>query len=222
MANSLVKESSPFRWRRWLKILAFVCGILLVLLMVAYFVVTSSRFFKGVILPKVSQAVGATITVDEASISPFSQVVLTGLNVQTTGEKPLLTAKEVRARYSLWAIIHGRISVDEVAIVSPGINVVKKADGTSNLDPLRKKFAEEKSAREKTSKEKKPSAASRPLQVDVKKISITHVALRSVQEYAGGKSDFAEISDLNLSIAGIKNGQTRSEERRVGKEWRSR
>ena len=204
----MVKKSMPLKRRLWLKILALILGVLVVLVVIAYFVVTSSGFFKGVILPRVSQAVGATITVDDASISPFSQVVLTGLKVQTTGEKPLLTAKEVRARYRLWAIIHGRVSVDEVAIVSPVINVVNKADGTSNLDPLRKKFAEEKSAREKTSKEKKPSAASRPLQVDVKKISITHVALRSVQEYAGGKSDFAEISDLNLSIAGIKNGQT--------------
>ena len=65
---------APRKRSSWLRKLLFVFGGLLVLLVVAYFVVTSSAFFKGVILPRASKAVGGQITVAEASISPFSQV----------------------------------------------------------------------------------------------------------------------------------------------------
>ena len=88
------------------------------LLVVVYFVATSGAFFKGVILPRVSKAMNAEVTVSDASISPFSQVVLHNLKVQTTGAEPLVTAAEVRLRYSLMDIIGGNIHVDEVA---PGL-----------------------------------------------------------------------------------------------------
>ena len=63
---------------------------LIVLVVVAYFVATSSAFFKGVILPRVGKAMGGEVTVADASISPFSQVVLRQLKVKTTGTEPLL------------------------------------------------------------------------------------------------------------------------------------
>jgi hypothetical protein len=85
------------------------------LLVVAYFVVTSSAFFKGVILPRAGKAVGSQITVADASISPFSQVHLPQLKVQTTGTEPLLQAEEVRLRYSPFSILGGTIKVDELS-----------------------------------------------------------------------------------------------------------
>src|SRR5436305_2099840 len=59
-----------------LRTLLWVCGVLVVLLVVAYFVGTSSAFLKGVILPKVSHSINADVTVADASIHPFSSVVL--------------------------------------------------------------------------------------------------------------------------------------------------
>src|SRR5688572_23035998 len=58
------------------KKLLIAVGVLFVLLVVAYFVGTSTAFLKGVILPRVSKSVGADITVTDASISPFSRVEL--------------------------------------------------------------------------------------------------------------------------------------------------
>ena len=84
--------------------------------MVAYFVATSSAFFKGVILPRASKALNATITVSDASVSPFRQVVLHNLKVQTAGSEPLVTAPEVRLRYSLMDILGGNIHVDEATL----------------------------------------------------------------------------------------------------------
>src|SRR2546422_244410 len=136
MANAPVAPAQPTKLRRRFRKLAWLGGGLLALIVVLYFVVTSSAFFRGFILPRVARALNAEITVGDASISPFSQVVLRQLKVKTTGPEPLLQADEVRLRYSLWSVVGGHIKVDEVTLDSPTIQIVQNADGTSNLDPL--------------------------------------------------------------------------------------
>src|SRR5688572_22345184 len=136
--------------RRWPKILWGVISILVIPLVVGYFVATSESFVKRVILPKVSDSANADVTVGSASISPFSKVVLRDVKVHPRGAEPLMTAQEVRLRYSLWAIIRGNIKVDEVFVGAPVIEVITHPDGTSNLDPLLK-------ATEKDKKEREPS-----------------------------------------------------------------
>src|SRR5438105_8278352 len=126
---------TPVKRRRWLRLFSFILLGWLLLLLIVSFVATSSFFFEGAVLPRVSKAVNATITVGSASISPFSQVVLRGLKVQTTGPDTLLTAREARVRYSLRDIIGGKINVGEVILDSPSVQIVENADGTSNLDP---------------------------------------------------------------------------------------
>src|SRR5204863_7772662 len=99
MADTPVASPAPRRKRRWFRTLVWVFGVLLILLVVAYFVGTSTAFLKGVILPKASASLNAKVTVTDASISPFKQVVLKDLKVETTGTEPLLVAPEVRLRY---------------------------------------------------------------------------------------------------------------------------
>jgi len=65
MSDKNVPTISPRKRRGWLRALAWGSAILLVLLLVVYFVGTSSAFFKGVILPKVSTALNATVTVSK-------------------------------------------------------------------------------------------------------------------------------------------------------------
>src|SRR3954447_20174738 len=101
MADTTVSSTPPKKRRGFLRALAWIFGILLILIVLAYFVGTSSAFFKGVILPRVSKALNADVTVSDASISPFKEVVLHNLKVQAAGQEPVLTAPEVRAHYSL-------------------------------------------------------------------------------------------------------------------------
>ena len=121
MIDTTDSTPAPRKRRGWLRAIAWVFGLLIVLLVTVYLVATSGAFFKGVILPRVSKAMNAEVTVSDASISPFSQVVLQNLKVQTTGVDPLVTAAEVRLRYSLMDIIGGNIHVDEVALISPTV-----------------------------------------------------------------------------------------------------
>src|SRR5438876_10517401 len=113
MADATVSSPAPRKRRNWLRAIAWILGILVVLVVVIYFVGTSSAVFKSVILPKVSKSLNAQVTVSDASISPFSQVILRDLKVQTTGSEPLVSAPEVRLRYHLMDIIGGHLDVDE-------------------------------------------------------------------------------------------------------------
>ena len=206
MANATSVTPAPSKRRGWLRALAWVFGIIIVVLVVVYFVATSSGFLTGVILPRVSKAMNAQITVSDASISPFSQVILRGLKVQTTGTEPLVSAAEVRLRYSLMDIIRGNIHVDEVTLASPTVTLIENPDGSSNLDPLLK-AQPAKPAEQKPVPPAKPSAG-KPLQLDLKKFALTDATIRRVKNYANGNRDMAELSHVNLTLDDLKNGQT--------------
>jgi uncharacterized protein involved in outer membrane biogenesis len=202
MANATVNDSAPRKRGGWLKILGVVAGVLVVLLVAAYLVVTSSGFFKGVILPRASKSLGAEITVSDASISPFSQVVLHNLKVRTTGPDPLVTAAEVRARYNLRAILGGNILVDEVTLASPTVVLVENADGSSNLDPILK--AQKSSAKPSSA----PSQPGKPAMVDLRKLALTDATVRQLKTDKDGTKTVVELTHLNVDLEGIKNGAT--------------
>lgn len=194
-----VPPAAPKRKFAWLRWLGIILGIVVVLLVAAYFVGTSSWFLKSVILPRAGKTINATITVSDASISPFSQVILRNLWVKTTGAEPLVAASEVRLRYDLMKIMRGNIKVDEVAVVSPILNLVENQDGSSNLDPVLK-------SQQKPSQPEKPSE--KPLQLDIAKITVSDGKVSRTKLYSGANRDTAEISKFNLAIENVKNGQT--------------
>jgi uncharacterized protein involved in outer membrane biogenesis len=200
MADATTTSPVRPKKRRWLRLLGWVFGILILLLVVGYFVGTSSSFFKGVILPKVSASLNATVTVSDASVSPFKQVVLRDLKVQTTGTEPLVAAAEVRLRYNLMDIIGGNIHVDEAALVSPTINLIENPDRTSNLDPILK------SPKQKPQPE--PTKPSKPPQIDIRKVSLSEGTIRQVKLYKNGNRDQTELSHINVTAENLKNGQT--------------
>src|SRR5438093_5407812 len=198
MPNQTTESSKPVKRRSWRRRLLTLGGGLVVLLFILYFVATSAAFLKSVVLPRVSKALNAEITVGDASLSPFSQVVLRQLTVKTTGAEPLLQANEVRLRYSLWSIIGGKIKVDEVTLDSPAIQIVQNADGTSNLDPLLKKEARPA--------EKPPAGPSKALQLDVRNVALKNVKLRATQNFKDGARQTIELSDINIGLDQLKNG----------------
>lgn len=190
----------PTRRGGWFRKLAWVAGILVVLLVVAWFVVTSGAFFKSFILPKVGAAMNSEVTVSDASISPFSQVVLKNLKVTPRGKETLLAADEIRLRYSLGAILGGNVKVDEIAFASPTVSLVQEADGSSNLDPILQ-------GRPAGAKQPEPSATpAKPLQVAVTKVALNNGTVRLVKNYAGGKRDLTGITGLNVTLENLKNG----------------
>jgi len=197
-------KTSTRRPRRWLRWIGISLGTLVLLLVVAYFVGTSEWAFKSIILPKVSTAMNAQVTVEGANLSPFSAVTLRGLKVATKGAEPLVTAQEVRARYSLMDIIKGNIHVSEVALESPVVNLVTFADGTSNLDPITK----EKEAKEPREKKKEEKKDGEPTKVNLQKFLLNNATVRKVTERKDGTRELIELTGVNITADDIANGKT--------------
>src|SRR5437667_7344371 len=205
MSQTTSNPPAPRRRGRWLRIVAGIFGFFIVLLVAVYFVGTSSAFFKGFILPRVSKSINAQVTVSEASISPFKEVILHNFQVRTTGEEPLVTSPEVRARYSLMDIIGGNIHVDEATLSSPTVVLIENPDGSSNLDPILKS---QKEAKPKEQQPAPPGKPAKSIHLDVKKIALTEGTLRRIKLYKNGNRDVMEVSHLNVTADDVKNGQS--------------
>ncbi|MCL4787829.1 MAG: AsmA family protein [Verrucomicrobia bacterium] len=194
--KSKTKLPEPGRWRRRLVV---AVGVIFALLLVTYFVLSSNAFVKGVIVPRVGAALNADLSVSSASVSPFSKVALRDVKLTPKGAETLLTVNSVSARYSLRAILGGRIVVEEVTVISPVISLVEKADGSSNLDPLLKSFASEPKA---TPPATQPSE---PLDVDIKAVNIKGATVRYLRQRQDGQ-DKVELDNVNLTLADLRNG----------------
>jgi uncharacterized protein involved in outer membrane biogenesis len=201
--ESLTIEKQRSWLQRALPIAAWGAGVLVFLTLVAYLVVTSSGFIKRVILPRVSTAIHADVTVTDISVHPFSKITVRGLKVQVKGQEPFITAPEVRASYSLWSILRGKPRISEIALISPTVNLVENPDGSSNWDTLKasgKKPSESKSSR--------PGKSSKPAQIEVRKATLSNATFRKVKYYPGNHRDSLEVANVNLTLANVKNGQT--------------
>jgi len=184
------------------KKLFIVLGILLVLPVLLYFILTSSAFIKGFVLPKADKALNAHITVDDVSVSAFSSVSLRGLKVTTTSPEPLLSADAASVHYSLFDIIGGKLSVSEVKIQAPTVKIIKNADGTSNLDPITKALAANTTKPEPA----KPATSSKNLNLNLKNISLENAHFVFAEANKEGGKQNIELDRINLTIDQVTSG----------------
>ncbi|MGB7768246.1 MAG: AsmA family protein, partial [Verrucomicrobiia bacterium] len=177
---------------------------IIILVVGAYFVLTSPAFIKGVALPRLGGALHASITVSDVSLNPFKQIVLRDLKVRAKGRAPVLTVSEVSVRYHLWDILRGHLRVDDIALISPAVELVKDPDGSSNLDPLLK-VLQGKPAEAGTSKLATPTKAPR---IDLGQLSLRNASIVEIKNYAGGRSSVLVLTNLDLTLSNVKNGQS--------------
>src|SRR5688572_20735909 len=180
--------------RRWPRRLAKVFGVLVGVLVVLYFVVTSSFFLKAVVLPRAGSALNAQVSADSIALRPFSSVRIKDLKLQPANSTaPLLTVNEVSAKYSLLDIIRRRFNIETVTISSPVIDIVEQADGSSNLDALLKG--------DDTKTEAEAPTASPAPQVHLNRFELQNATVRRTKILADGTQERLEVSGLNLSVS---------------------
>ncbi len=199
--------------RRWLRVLGFFLLCMVVGLFMLYFLGTSEWALKSIILPRVSKAMNADITIQSASVSPFSSVDLRGLKVETAGavaEKngsagavPLVTAEKVILRYSLTDIIKGNINVSEITLDSPVVTLITFPDGTSNLDPITK------GKKQDSAKEEKPETKSeKPPQLNLGKLALNNATVRKIEQRKDGTRQVMELTGVNIAASNLGNSRT--------------
>ena len=200
-ANNPTTTPGPRKRSRWLRALAFLFVVFIVVLVAVYFVVTSSGFVQKRVLPRVSEALNAEVTVSSAEVHPFSQIVLHDLKVQHTNQPVIFTASGVRLDYSLFDILGGNIHVKQIRVTSPVIQIVENPDGTSNLDALLKgvKKAQGTNGTSKATKSKPP-------RIDVGEVLISNASVMRIQNHKNGTRDLQELTNVDITVTGVKNG----------------
>ncbi len=183
---------SIHRKRRW----PLFLGAIVLILVALYFTVTSGAFLKAVVLPQVAAALKSDLTVGDLSVSPFSSVTLTDLKLTPKGGETLATVKQVHARYSLRAILGGTILVEEATVDGAEINLVEAVDGTSNLSRLL----------DGLSKDSKPSKGPPP-KLAIHNVAVKNGIVRRRHANATGPAEVIEVSNLNVSLDQLVNGQ---------------
>lgn len=174
----------PRKWPRYL-------GLFLALLVVLYFVVTSAPFLRRMVLPEVETAIGCKLEVGDLSLSPFSQLELRNVKVTPNGAEPLAQIDLIRLRYSLWALIGGKIQASEITIEKPVVTLVEKADGSRNLPKL-------------PPREPKPSSA---IDLDLHQIQLRNGSLSYVVLGPRGPLQSVTVAGLNVSADQVVTAQ---------------
>lgn len=191
-----IKNDAPPKASRGAKL--FRAGFyLVVLLLVLYFVASSSWFLKSVVLPRVGAALNSTLTVGDITLSPFSELTIDEIKLTPNGAETLFTAKKVHAKYSLLAIVRGNLLVEEATVDSPVITIVENAKGVSNLDAL---------PAGDSSKPAPAKSGSAP-RVNIKTVSVRNASFRHTKVDRDHQQVITELANVNLSASNLKNGE---------------
>jgi len=183
-------DSFAPRRPRWLLLIGVAAALLLVL----YFVLTSGVFIRAVVLPRVSSALGAVVTAEDISLSPFSSLEIRRLSVTPAGAETLATVERIQVRYGLLAILGGNIDVSEVTVENPVITLVSKPDGSLNLPK----------SEPSTSSSGGP-ANPEPPKLNLRNINLRNATVRATLNGTNG-TQVSEITGLNLSLDRLANG----------------
>ena len=125
--------------RKGLRVLLWVGGGLVLLLVVTGLALkmylTRDRILEWVVPPLEARLHRRVIVADAGA--GLTGIHLDGLEVRAEGAaEPLVAARRIRVRWNLWALLRGTVEVKEVRLVEPRIHVVRRSDGTLDIDDL--------------------------------------------------------------------------------------
>ncbi|MFO1514809.1 MAG: hypothetical protein U1F83_18170 [Verrucomicrobiota bacterium] len=175
----------------------FRAGLFLIfLLLVGYFVVSSSWFLQAVIVPRIGKAMNSALTIGDLELRPFNEITLAQVKLTPSGAEPLFEAKRVHARYKLMSILRGNLVVEDVVLDSAIINITENARGARNLDVLVGT----------PSGSKQPAKAGTPPRVELKSVTLRNATIRHSRSFSNGDQVTTELANVNLSVKDIRNG----------------
>jgi hypothetical protein len=103
-------------------LLSLLIGIPTILVCACYFLLRSERFVQSVVLPKVSELAGVSITAQNVAIKLFSEIDLKGLQVRCNAREsscyssaPLAaSAGALRLTYNVWGLLSRKLEIRSI------------------------------------------------------------------------------------------------------------
>lgn len=174
---------------------AIVAVATVVVLVAAYFVVTSRTFLKAVLVPHVGSVLHTSLTVGDASWNLLSDLELREVRMATGEAEPLFAAERVLVRYRAWSLWQGDFVFPEIVLESPVIQITERPDGTRNLDAV---FPRDPNA---------AAAAPRaqPLRLELGRVQVSRGIVKFVRTARDGLVQASEATGIELGIDTLAN-----------------
>ena len=161
---------------------------------------------KAMLIARMSETLHRQVEIESISVG------LRGLRVKgfKVSQKPsfdkgtFVQAVQFLIRPKLLPLLKKQISISEVTLISPKINIIRKVDGSFNFSDLMvKKVTEAKREEKAEKKEKGPPAKVKPIAFSflVSKVSISGGEVKFVDRTPQKLS--ADLKNINLSVYGI-------------------
>lgn len=184
---------------KYLKYALYILGGMAVLAaaVVAYVAATfDPNDYRDQLTRTVAEKTGRTLTLEgDLRLTIFPKIGV-GLGRTTLSEAnssaAFASVNDLRVALAVIPLLTKRIVVDEVIIDGLRAHVVKRADGTLNIDDLRGKHAAGAAA--PAEKPTTVETGASPLKLDIGGVRVTDAALTWVDEPAGGKYELAGVS----------------------------
>jgi AsmA protein len=203
--------ASPFQ-KRWVRVLAIVVAVLVAIIYVLSLVLDS-------ILTKRAQAEAATLSQQlgrPVAVGRVSTSVFTGLGASVTGLEvgaapdegvPLAQVKEVKVKVGALRALFSLgkdIVVHSIEVAEPMVSVVRLPDGTTNLERLQTRLAEQE-------KKTKPAEPTSNEPTDLSAIRVDHAEISNGQvrlvDRSTGKTRELGIKDLDITLDDLRAGK---------------
>jgi AsmA protein len=202
--------ASPFQ-KRWVRVLAIVVAVLVAVVFVLSLVLDS-------ILTKRAQAEAAALSLQlgrPVSIGRVSTSFLTGLGATVSGLEvgaapdegvPLAQVKELGVKVAALRALFSMgkdIVVSSIEVAEPMVNVVRLPDGTTNLERVQSRLAEQEKSKPTGPASSEPKDLSA---VRVDHLEVTDGRVRLVDR-STGKTRELGISDLDITVDDLRAGK---------------
>lgn len=192
------------RKKKFLKLFIISLSSLILLSLIAFWVITSSAFITGVILPVLSDSIDLKIDADEVDISIFKSRLTVKNLVINSGKTISVKAEKLDVSFSLSDLLEGRYIFRDVLLDKAAIMIAVNSN-----DEAAAKTPRKEASSPETLKTKELSAPGQPEKIflDLKNIQITN---SSFVLTSGSAKSLArmEFDDLNINIPEFKNNSS--------------
>jgi hypothetical protein len=137
-AEQVKKEPAPKR--RWGKILLLAAGGVAIVIggLVLLAPTIAGSLAPGLVASYSGDALNGTASIESASFSWSGPQVITGVKVVDKDKKSVLSVKDIQLSTGIIALATGNLDLGEITVSGVKANIVKSADGTTNLQRLPK------------------------------------------------------------------------------------
>jgi hypothetical protein len=180
------------------------------MLLMLYFILTSSVVLKSIVLPMAGKQLGAPVHAQDINFSLFSSTL--EIKYLTVGDSaaPLLSSRRAYVKCAFLSL-PGSIIIDTLELDNTSVKLHRSADGKWNLPllniskesdaPAAKIPAPADAATKPVSAKPSPPPTSFP-HIEIKKLVISKLSV-GIQDQLGGKTEEFQLDDFNLNVSNI-------------------